>query len=493
MKKQTKQSKVKMMPGSASARESAMSTLKAFAPNTWWLAHSDKYYFKDTDINNPDPRFVEYSEKLLRIILKNRGIFSKIVFGSLAEGKRFQDWLWGVFIDGIVTRQVIRWAGELAGWQPGIHDLNGHRILVDQGPDLLDISPGDYADLEAFVQQLLPDGQADYFKSWVKKFATQLYELRDPIDFQPTQILFIGGAVDIGKTLLATGILRAAFGGRISDATNALLDVGAWNTSQSRAELALCDDMGKPKRFSKEEYNSLLKKWGSGNQSQVRTRFKDETEARLLRALVVLLNTQSISLSLLPDDTGDIADKLIVLKACKTDFALGSEKVCKALIAQTGAWLEYLLYHYEIPAEVACEGRFGIKAYRHEELAEAQQENSKLEVIEKAIFLLRSGLNERKEYTTFDLLIEIKNLGEFSSSRGMWEEVKNLTTTALGMHLHTIVKDDEKEVEKRVIFVGRKREKGSKTRAFWALLPLGAAASSKGAAAAKKNNINEIR
>lgn len=469
-----------MMPATVTAQEKAKIPLEAFAPNTWWLARTEKFYFRD-----PDGLFVEYSERILKMKLRQRGIFINLESSAASELKRFQDWLWGVFIDGITTKHVIRWAGELAGWQPGIYLLNGHQIIIDKGPDLIDVSPGKFDDLEQFFQEFFQEGQVDYFKAWVKNFARQIYELKKPKDFRPTQALFIGGEVDIGKSFIGKTLLALMFGGRQSNAENALLNVGTFNASVSRCELGVCDDLPISRRFNKEEYSTLLKQWAAGNQAQIRVKFKDEVEARLLRALVVIFNTKSASMVQLPNDGDDINDKLIALVGTRTSFALHLPSVAKKLISQVGPWLGNLLDHYEIPEAIRYPGRYGILPYRHPELEAAQKEGTDLELVERLIASIQRE-KEKLEFTTYGILLEMEKQAEMIGGK---DRIKKISVTALGIYLHILAKEEKSCVQ----FLGRERRNGHQKRSWWAILPLSATSAPQGAPEDKGHGHNDIR
>ena len=67
----------------------------------------------------------------------------------------------------IQNGQNIDYAGSLAGWNAGVHEINGKRILVRDSPALIEPEPGDWPMLQGIINNMLGDQQV-YLLGWLK-------------------------------------------------------------------------------------------------------------------------------------------------------------------------------------------------------------------------------------------------------------------------------------------------------------------------------------
>jgi len=88
------------------------------------------------------------------------------------------------------------------------------------------------------------------------------------------------------------------------------------------------------------------------------------------------MNSGSRNVSLLPELSRDLKDKLLIIKSSRVT-GLGSvwennERIKKEI----PAFVDYLVNNYQAPAEVTGDGRFHVRAFVHPEIVEAIHETS---------------------------------------------------------------------------------------------------------------------
>ena len=101
----------------------------------------------------------------------------------------------------------------------------------------------------------------------------------------------------------------------------------------------------------------------------------DAIPVSLFWRIIICVNDNAESLTVLPPLNEDVADKLILLKGHKFDMPWDTsgdgarEEFWNALVAEMPHFLHWLLNDYDIPAELQ-ETRYGVISYHHPEIAE---------------------------------------------------------------------------------------------------------------------------
>src|SRR5262249_2590710 len=105
-------------------------------------------------------------------------------------------------------------------------------------------------------------------------------------------------------------------------------------------------------------------------------RYQSAVTIPLKIAIIILFNTEARNYALLPEDTGDIRDKLIVLKSAKATLPESSTEIENEIAKALPAYIYWLLNEFQVPAEIRTQERFRIVAYKNPEILEAIQETS---------------------------------------------------------------------------------------------------------------------
>ena len=143
----------------------------------------------------------------------------------------------------------VAYAGELAGYPAGCHEINGRRILVTHAPRLINPQPGDFPTIARLVETMLAfddHPQAQFFFAWLASSFIALRErFQNPTGalFRFAPALYLAGPRECGKSALIKLVIQPLFGGRMADPTNYLKD-GKFNKDLFTAPLLIIDDKG---------------------------------------------------------------------------------------------------------------------------------------------------------------------------------------------------------------------------------------------------------
>ena len=118
-----------------------------------------------------------------------------------------------VSLSTIQKRHDVAYAGPLAGYRAGLHDIEGKRVLVTESPRLIEPALGDWPTIRALIERLLHDGEHDqtpYLYGWLKIAIEALRAGHR----RPGQALVIAGPHDCGKSLVQAVLITPILGGR---------------------------------------------------------------------------------------------------------------------------------------------------------------------------------------------------------------------------------------------------------------------------------------
>ncbi|MFZ3374804.1 MAG: BT4734/BF3469 family protein, partial [Chthoniobacterales bacterium] len=151
--------------------------------------------------------WIEINEQSLRRILKDSGFNATPTQGqslSQVDQKLIE----------IQLQQDVAYAGPLAGYQRGVLECYGNRILVTTSPKLIEPKAGDWPVLNQFLQNLLIDGAYDqrpYVFAWLRL----AYEALRAGHRRPGPVMGLAGPRNSGKSLLQN-LFTVILGGRVA-------------------------------------------------------------------------------------------------------------------------------------------------------------------------------------------------------------------------------------------------------------------------------------
>lgn len=202
----------------------------------------------------------------------------------------------------------------------------------------------------------------------------------------PGQALFLAGDAGIGKSFLARAVISPLMGGCV-DAPEFYLEGSRFNSQLLGAPLHIIDDkLGSMNYRTRLQFSERVKIVVANAGLRYERKFGDALGfVPWAGRLMVLLNRDPQSLSVLPDLEVSTADKFMMLRCGTARFPFGRpEQNAEWLRAELPQFARFLL-GYRIPDSMA-DIRFGVRAWQHPEMRQASSENGMLvEIVESLV------------------------------------------------------------------------------------------------------------
>jgi hypothetical protein len=219
--------------------------------------------------------------------------------------------------------------------------------------------------ISKYLEGLFDDKQRAVFLSWFSHF------YQNALAGKPKrgQALFIAGEQSAGKTLLSQRIIGAVMGGH-GEATQYLLGETSFNESIFFKPIWAVDDATAstdPRMHAK--YSQIIKKTVANPYQEFHCKFKKAVTHRFNGRVIVTLNDDPVSISMLPQIDGTLLDKIVVLRAAAPGVSFdGVEGI---LNAELPYFVDFLSA-YVIPEWMKRNAeetiRFGHDAWHHPDL-----------------------------------------------------------------------------------------------------------------------------
>lgn len=268
----------------------------------------------------------------------------------------------------IRKENVVSWAGELAGFKLGVHQVCDEKILVTRSAKWIEPRKGEWETLRPFLAELLGD-QVLWFYAWCKSALRALYA--GP-PFRRGQALALAGPVGCGKSLLQS-IITELFGGRVARPFQYLMGDTAFNEDLLKAEHLMIEDEASSRDPRKRDYfGGQLKNLVANDVVRAHPKGAKALYLQSFNRVTITLNDQPENMSVLPLIRGDLADKITLLHAQPATFPYGPnskrgrEKFRLKLSDDLPAFLHFLT-EWKIPASMVSQ-RYGCRSYQDPEL-----------------------------------------------------------------------------------------------------------------------------
>lgn len=290
----------------------------------------------------------------------------------------------------------------------------------------------EFAWIAAHLKNMFPGEQLDAFLSWHRHFWINAWMSRKT----KGHALFIAGDVNAGKTLTAWRIVGASVGG-FQDVTTFLLGKTEFNAPLFESPLGTVDDaVATADRRSHDVYSQIVKKLVANPSLTYRRMYANPVTMPYYGRLIVTLNNDPVSIGMLPSADGSILDKMVFLLASSAATPIPAN--VETIIAQELPHYLAFLRDYKVPAFLQGDARFGMLAYKNEQMvADARANSSSTEFSElldmwKAEYFKSVDAKVMKwQGTSSELMVDLQNT----------ETLKELTrstvrtTTQLGRYL----------------------------------------------------------
>ena len=272
------------------------------------------------------------------------------------------------FADDIQHRRSVDFAGQIAGFKPGLLIEGGMRFLVTKGPDLFVPKKGGWPTLEAVFRAVLSDEDFDqlfYWHAWLKMG----FEALAAGKRKPGQAMILVGPAECGKSLLQD-IITAVLGGREGKPYKFMTDATRFNSNLAGTEhLRIGDENPHTDIRARRNFGAQLKNITVEESHQVEAKYRDALTLRPFWRLSISLNNEPENLLVLPPLDEHIMDKMIILKCTRREMPMPTATLeergafWQQLVDELPAYLDWLS-DFEIPAHLVSQ-RFGVQAFLH--------------------------------------------------------------------------------------------------------------------------------
>jgi hypothetical protein len=296
-------------------------------------------------------------------------------------------------INRIQTRFNVAYAGALAGYPSGLHTDGNRRLLITEGPTLIEPKEGEWPLISQLLGRMFQCGGIDqrpYFYGWLKCAV----ECMQSGIRRPGQAIVLAGPPGSGKSLLQS-LITQVLGGRSERPFTHLSGETSFN-----GELFSCvhqqveDEISTRDMRSRRRIGTAIKGMVVNETQRCRRMRCEAVALKPMWRISISLNDEPEDLLVLPPLDMGIRDKFILFAISDgpppmpINTVTDRDAMWKALVAELPAFLWYLR-QWEIPQELRSP-RYGIKEFHHPQLLTALRQTAPeerlLEIIDIIIF-----------------------------------------------------------------------------------------------------------
>lgn len=318
--------------------------------------------------------------------------------------------------------------------------FNKERIVHTNGKDILNTSfvevvppsdsgsPDQWPFLFGFFREFFDEinedfTQRDVFFSWFQRFYLAVWQKRK----LSGQVMIISGPTGRGKTLLSHRIVGEAVGGH-AQASEYLMGKTTFNKSLSEAPLWTVDDTTSACTFAdNRKFTEMLKRSAANPSIEAHAKYLDSQEVEWVGRVMLSLNEDAHSLTVVPQQDQSNLDKIIGLRvsdSAPTDLGGDNEFIETTIRNELPYFLHWLVHEFQPPAQLKGDPRYGIKPWFHRKLRDAARDNSPIKVVMETLDLFcklhRQSFPDKKLWTgtAAELLADMANMPEISYRAG---------------------------------------------------------------------------
>jgi hypothetical protein len=233
--------------------------------------------------------------------------------------------------------------------------------------------------------------QIERFLWWLSHFYKTGYYRRP----QNGQALFIAGGAGQGKTFLACQLIPPLMGGVSTNASEHLMGETRWTDGiAGQPVLNVDDDSSAVTPIIHEKFALKVKRYIANGELPWAKRFCTEVSVPWFGRIIITLNTDRRSLSIIPDLGNSNGDKVTLLLASDGEKYRGFgtyEYNQEMLRREMPAFARYLL-DLEIPEEYR-DKRYGVKEFHHPSLLSVSKTSDSMSTLVEAFDIAFKGLN----------------------------------------------------------------------------------------------------
>ena len=213
----------------------------------------------------------------------------------------------------------------------------------------------------------------DYLYAWLQRFYYAVLERKQ----MQGQALLLVGPTGRGKSLLSNKVISGLVGG-FADASDYLSGQTKFNKDLGRVAAWVIDDTTSAASFQDQRRaTELLKRAVANPRVEYQAKYADSLSVPWTGRVVLSLNMDANSLSVIPSLDSSNRDKLIALLISddSTDNFPPNHKLEATIDEELPHFAKFLL-DWNPPTEVLDTGRFGVRSYIDAKIADAAYDNS---------------------------------------------------------------------------------------------------------------------
>ena len=272
---------------------------------------------------------------------------------------------------------------SIAGYEAGLHEVFGSKLLVRRSSKVVKPLPGNCNDIRCFIESRLDldDGsqtggvrQAVYFHGWARA-SLEARLNGSPRHWRPGQLLIFAGEADTGKSRLQHDVITPLLGGRSANPGPYLFGDTDFNAELASAEHLLMEDPASGTRsFDRVHFGEMLKQLVVGDTFRLHRKKEDALTVCPFLRLTISVNNDPDKMRVLPLLTPDMREKvmLFLVSDAPIPFSLDTMDERAAFVAllesQIPAYAWWLLNEFRLPAGLFHK-RYGVRQWLHPTLA----------------------------------------------------------------------------------------------------------------------------
>lgn len=318
---------------------------------------------------NSRGEWIPFTESSLRRLLKHEQLCH--IFSKEEQTHELEKLL----IDLQKTHDVA-YAGSIAGYKSGLHDICGQRVLVTTGPRLIVPRDGDWNTLKTFLAELLGDNVSVLY-GWLKAGLKSLYA--GP-PWRPGQMLAFAGPAGCGKSL-AQNLITELLGGRSAKPYRYMIGDTAFNSDLLQNEhLMIEDEAASTDLRIRRHFGSQLKNMIVNETQSLHRKGRDALSVTPFWRVTISLNDEPENLAVLPPIDESLKDKITLLRAFRFTPPYDADDIPARnawrakLSAELPAFVAWLR-GYRVPSN-RVNVRYGVNAFQDDELCGALEDLS---------------------------------------------------------------------------------------------------------------------
>ncbi len=194
--------------------------------------------------------------------------------------------------------------------------------------------------------------------------------------------IFIAGEPGVGKNFLTEVLVGPSLGG-YDDASDYLLGISRFNERfYDTGVWVLNDTVSREDWKERAHFTKMLKKMAANRRHSVEGKFKDSSAISWSGRIFVTLNTDPISLSLLPEIDINNRDKISLYRT--SDTPMSDPHAAQHAKKELPAFCNYLL-NLEFPEHCLGDTRWGVSGYLHPKLYDVAEGSGRTATFEETL------------------------------------------------------------------------------------------------------------